>query len=248
MPRARAPLLVLLAAACFVDHGVPESTGDPASTGSTDAATTTTTTTTTGDPTTADTTESTATTGVPGVEFLIHADPRTCDQPLWCYSGDPLMGAPGRVWAQECFESALTGPLTLDEIHYVVAALVDVPDASEQHLEVYSWTSVGPAARLAVQPLTSADLTLGDHVLRLDPPVVVDGPRFCVGLAVGSEDPMDTYAVGLAVEASAETPAGQSYVKIAAPTGCAVQNFVDAADLEAAAGTWCIGVRVLGSR
>lgn len=195
---------------------------------------------TTGDGST--TTGDDTSTGPAEPEHLQLYDPGRCAEPLWCYKPmeGVFSGVGARTSAQACFTPIASPPFAVTRVGYIIAASFGNVGGV---LEIYSDDGDGPADPIVTTALQPDAVTPGAHAVVYPDPIVVQTPRFCIGLTGGR--PMPPAGLGVAVDPEALV-ADQSFLRMQGPPpGCVHPDWVDLTEVQSnPSGAWCIDVDV----
>ena len=151
---------------------------------------------------------------------------------LDCANGQPIFCPTPVNTLVECFDNAqIAEPFQLTEATYSISAGFATPEVLD--LVVYDWSGTGAPLeinRIAMIPLSGADLSTGDHTIVLDSPVPLPSRKFCVGLDDAGS------ANGVAMMNLPANILGLSYARA---TGCGLTDFLDTPST-GGGGNWCV--------
>lgn len=227
-----------------LDGDADASAGDLTTTAAVDASTAADASTTAVDPTTGGGTTTTgddASTGPAEPEHLQLYDPGRCEEPLWCYKTmeGVFSGVGARTSSQACFTPGMSPPFGVTRVGYIIAASFGNVGGV---LEIYGDDGDGPGDPIATTALQPDAVTPGAHAIVYPDPILVQTPRFCVGLTGGR--PMPSAGLGVAVDPEALV-ADQSFLRMQGPPGCSHPDWVDLTAVPSTpSGAWCIDVDV----
>jgi len=184
---------------------------------------------------------STGTTGGPPIvpptqEQLGRSDFTRCDQPLWCYQGSIDEPAGGAMRMQECFRAKMEPPFRLVQIDTVIRGMSNF--LQDVRLEIYQHGAQGPGEFIAEQMVPRSDLVLGANTITLDPPVMLNDDRFCIGLRAPESGLYGSLGVSVDPIATSEDV---SYLQILGNEECWLPAWTDVVEERLTpSGNWCI--------